>query len=200
MTCCRSIISSLARTAGSAQINATFWEERLTKSRIDGCWFGCTLGCAHAVDGYRVKTGPYQGECVIVDGPEYETIAGVGSNCGIFDPEAIIEMNFYCDTYGIDTISFGTAMAFVMECFEAGVLDLDKTGGSGPAFWECGRGAHTLAPDGCGRGLWQDIRSGYPQNEAVFHRALWCGCRFLSRTSVWKPKVWSIRYISRKNR
>ncbi len=115
--------------AESAQINATFWEERLTKSRIDGCWFGCTLGCAHAVDGYRVKTGPYQGECVIVDGPEYETIAGVGSNCGIFDPEAIIEMNFYCDTYALDTISFGTAMAFVMECFEAGVLDLDKTGG-----------------------------------------------------------------------
>lgn len=36
-----------------------------------------------------------------VDGPEYETAAGVGSNLGIFVPAPILEMNFYCDTYGI---------------------------------------------------------------------------------------------------
>ena len=111
------------------KINSIFWEKRLTKSRVDGCWFGCTLACAHAVDGYRVQTGPYKGECVTVDGPEYETIAGVGSNCGIFDPEIILEINFYCDTYGLDTISFGTSLAFAMECYETGVLDLEKTGG-----------------------------------------------------------------------
>jgi aldehyde:ferredoxin oxidoreductase len=38
-------------------------------------------------------------------------------------------MNFYCDTYGIDTISFTTGLAFVMECYEAGILDAAKTGG-----------------------------------------------------------------------
>ncbi len=116
------------------QISGDVWEQRFTQNMPDGCWYGCTLACAHAVDNYRVQTGPYAGGCVIVDGPEYETIAGVGSNCGIFDPAAILEINFYCDTYGIDTISFGTSMAFAMECFEAGVLTEDLTGGIDLSF------------------------------------------------------------------
>ena len=111
------------------KINGDVWEARLTQGLPDGCWYGCTLSCSHAVDGYTVRTGPYKGQKVIVDGPEYETIAGVGSNCGIFDPDAILEINFYCDTYGVDTISFGTLTAFVMECYEAGILDKEKTGG-----------------------------------------------------------------------
>ena len=111
------------------KINGDVWEARFTQGVPDGCWYGCTMACSHAVDGYTLRTGPYKGQTVIVDGPEYETIAGVGSNCGIFDPEAIMEINFYCDTYGIDTISFGTGTAFVMECYDAGVLDREKTGG-----------------------------------------------------------------------
>ncbi|HHS96999.1 MAG TPA: aldehyde:ferredoxin oxidoreductase [Chloroflexi bacterium] len=111
------------------KINGDVWEARFSQGLPDGCWYGCTLACSHAVDHYTVRTGPYKGQKVIVDGPEYETIAGVGSNCGIFDPDAILEINFYCDTYGIDTISFGTLTAFVMECYEAGILDKEKTGG-----------------------------------------------------------------------
>ncbi len=111
------------------KINGDVWEARFTQGGCHGCWYGCTMACSHAVDGYVVRTGPYKGQKVIVDGPEYETIAGVGSNCGIFDPDAILEINFYCDTYGIDTISFGTLTAFVMECYEAGILDKEKTGG-----------------------------------------------------------------------
>ncbi len=111
------------------KINGDVWEARFTQGMPEGCWYGCTLSCSHAVDGYELRTGPYKGEKVIVDGPEYETIGGVGSNCGIFEPWAILEMNFYCDTYGLDTISFGTGTAFVMECYEAGVLDKEKTGG-----------------------------------------------------------------------
>ena len=113
----------------AVKINGDVWEARFTQGLPDGCWYGCTLSCSHAVDGYTVRTGPYKGQTVIVDGPEYETIAGCGANCGIFDPDAILEINFYCDTYGIDTISFGTLTAFVMECYEAGILDKEKTGG-----------------------------------------------------------------------
>ncbi len=111
------------------KINGDVWEQHFTQGLVDGCWYGCTLSCSHAVDGYTVRTGPYKGQTVIVDGPEYETTAGVGSNCGIFAPGDILEINFYCDTYGMDTISFGTGTAFVMECYEAGVLDKEKTGG-----------------------------------------------------------------------
>jgi aldehyde:ferredoxin oxidoreductase len=96
---------------------------------FDGCWMGCALSCAHGVKDFVPTTGPYKGQKVFVSGPEYETIAGVGSNCGIFDADYVVEMNFYCDTYGLDTISVGTATAFVMECYEMGLIDKKVTGG-----------------------------------------------------------------------
>jgi len=105
------------------------WEKYFTQNIPDGCWFGCTLSCAHAVDNFELRTGPYKGHKVIVDGPEYETIGGCGSNTAIFDPDAVLEINFYCDTYGLDTISFGTLTAFLMDCYENGILDKERTGG-----------------------------------------------------------------------
>jgi aldehyde:ferredoxin oxidoreductase len=96
---------------------------------FDGCWKGCTVACSHGVKDFVPMTGPYQGQRVFVDGPEYETIAGCGSNIGVFDPFTIVEMNFYCDAYGLDTISVGTSIAFVMECFEMGLLNTSHTGG-----------------------------------------------------------------------
>ena len=110
-------------------ISSNVWVERFTQDKVDGCWFGCTLACAKAIDDFELKTGPYKGQKVRVDGPEYETIGGVGSNCGIFDPEYVAECNFYCDTYGLDTISFGTLTAFAMECYENGVINKEITGG-----------------------------------------------------------------------
>jgi aldehyde:ferredoxin oxidoreductase len=111
------------------KIDSKVWEQWFTQGLPDGCWYGCTMSCSHAVDGYELKTGPYAGQKVMVDGPEYETIAGCGSNLGIFEPWAIAEQNFYCDTYGIDTISFATATAFAMECYEMGLIDDAVTGG-----------------------------------------------------------------------
>jgi aldehyde:ferredoxin oxidoreductase len=96
---------------------------------FDGCWLGCSLSCAHVVKDFELKTGPYKGQRVFVTGPEYETVAGVGSNCGIFDVDHVIEMNYYCDVYGVDTISVGTATAFAMECYEMGLIDKRVTGG-----------------------------------------------------------------------
>ena len=113
----------------SPKINSLVWDALFTQTHPDACIYGCTMACSKGVDGYLVRTGPYAGQIVTVDGPEYETVAGCGSNIGIFNPPDIIELNFYCDTYGIDSISFGTLTAFVMECYEAGILDKEKTGG-----------------------------------------------------------------------
>ena len=96
---------------------------------FDGCWMGCTVACAHCVINFELTTGPGKGKKVLVDGPEYETIAGCGSNCGIFDPDYAIEMNYWCDTYGLDTISMGTSTAFAMECYENGLITDKHTGG-----------------------------------------------------------------------
>jgi aldehyde:ferredoxin oxidoreductase len=105
-----------------------FKRDYFTQGACDSCWPGCSMACAKAVDGFLLRTGPYAGEAVLVDGPEYETAAGC-ANMGCFDPGFAVEFNFYCDTYGIDTISAATCVAFVMECFEAGVIDRGVTGG-----------------------------------------------------------------------
>jgi aldehyde:ferredoxin oxidoreductase len=111
------------------KIASNVFKAKITQNTPDGCWYGCSMSCAKAVDNFELKSGPYKGHKVIVDGPEYENAAGLGSNCGIFDPDAVLELNFYCDTYAIDTISFGTLTAFVMECYENGILNKERTGG-----------------------------------------------------------------------
>jgi len=119
----------------AGKIHSRVWiEEYLTQGVADGCYHGCDMSCAHVAEGFLLRTGPDSGTKVMVDGPEYETLGGCGSNMGIFDPHWVLELNYYCDDYGVDTISFATLMAFVMECFEAGVLDKDKTGGLDLSF------------------------------------------------------------------
>lgn len=103
-------------------------QKYLTQDMPDGCWKGCSMACAKTADNFEIKTGPYKGQKVTVDGPEYETTAGA-ANMGCFDAEFLFEFNFYCDTYGVDTISLATCMAFVMECFENGIITTEHTGG-----------------------------------------------------------------------
>jgi len=117
----------------AGQIASSIWRARFGQGMPDGCWLGCTMSCSHAVDDFELRTGPYAGTKVLVDGPEYETAAGC-SNLGVYDPDFVLEANFYCDTYGIDTISYTTGLAFAMECFENGILDTEKTGGLDLSF------------------------------------------------------------------
>jgi len=111
------------------KIDSSVWKRHFTQNVPDGCWIGCNMSCSKGIDDYVVKTGPYKGQVVIVDGPEYENAAGLGANCGIFDPGYIIETNFYCDTYGICTITWSTLTAFIMECYQNGILNKERTGG-----------------------------------------------------------------------
>ncbi len=85
---------------------------KAVRSGKKGC-FSCALGC-----GNYSRTGKSA-----VEGPEYETLAIAGSNCGISDLEAIIEFNDLCDNLGIDTISVGNVIAFAMESTEKGIKD-----------------------------------------------------------------------------
>lgn len=111
------------------KINGEVWKSMYDFRGPDGCWYGCTLQCAHSVPHFHLQSGPYKGQAVNVDGPEYESLGALGSNLGIFDAPAVLELCFYCDTYGIDTISVGNSMAFAFECYELGILDKQKTGG-----------------------------------------------------------------------
>jgi aldehyde:ferredoxin oxidoreductase len=120
------------------KIDSKVWKQAFTQGVPDGCWLGCTLSCSHGVDHFPIKTGPYAGQCVLVDGPEYENAAGLGSNIGNFDPQKVLELNFYCDTYGIDTISFANCVAFAIECYEEGRITKEHTGGMELTFKDGG--------------------------------------------------------------
>lgn len=113
----------------AAQICGKFYAENLFDHRgMDGCFPGCNLQCTK---GGRVTlvSGAHRGRKVWVDGPEYETAAGFGSNLGIWNAEFIMEANWHCDNYGIDTITTATIMAFLMECFQRGFLSQVDTDG-----------------------------------------------------------------------
>jgi aldehyde:ferredoxin oxidoreductase len=88
-----------------------------------GC-YACPIRCKK-----RVKVdSPYFVD-PIYGGPEYETLAAFGSNCGISDPLAICKAHEICNRNGIDTISAGVTVSFAMECFEKGLLNAKDTGG-----------------------------------------------------------------------
>jgi aldehyde:ferredoxin oxidoreductase len=104
-----------------------FLDRYFTKNMPDGCYYGCNLACSKSSENVELTRGPYARQKVDIDGPEYETVAAV-SCMGIFDPHFVLEYNWYCDEYGLDTISTGTTTAFFMECFERGFLTADDIG------------------------------------------------------------------------
>jgi len=154
----------------AGRISSPVWREEFTQNMPDGCWLGCTMSCSHAVDDFELRTGPYRGQKVLVDGPEYET-AGGSSNLGVYDPNFVLEMNFYCDTYGIDTISFTTGLAFVMECYENGVLDREKTGGLDLRFGNGDAALEVLHQMARGEGFGVVVGQGIRRMKARFAEA-----------------------------
>jgi aldehyde:ferredoxin oxidoreductase len=141
------------------RIDMTALKTRVTQDMPDGCWKGCSMACAKTVDNFVLKTGPYRGQAVCVDGPEYETAAAC-SNMGCFDLDFVFEFNFYCDTYGVDTISVGTCIAFVMDAFESGVIDASHTGGKVLRFGAMPEALELLHEMARGEGFGVDVGQG----------------------------------------
>lgn len=110
------------------------WEESAEKINgftmaetvLTGRYFceACVLGCGRKI---KIEKGPYAG--VEGAGPEYETLALLGSNCLIDHLEALCYANELCNRYGLDTISLGGVVAFAMEAYERGLIDREETGG-----------------------------------------------------------------------
>jgi aldehyde:ferredoxin oxidoreductase len=90
---------------------------------MDSC-FACPLRCKKKAKFDK----PYSVDPAY-GGPEYETLASLGSNLGIDDLKAIVKGNEICNAASIDTISAGGVIAFCMECYERGLLTKEKTDG-----------------------------------------------------------------------
>ncbi len=108
---------------GAEAISGPTMSETILKRR-DTC-YGCVVRCKREVE---VTEGPFPVDARY-GGPEYETIATMGSYCGVADLKAIARANQLCNMYGMDTISCGATIAWAMDCFENGLLTTDDTDG-----------------------------------------------------------------------
>ncbi|MCB8987800.1 MAG: aldehyde ferredoxin oxidoreductase family protein [Ardenticatenaceae bacterium] len=90
----------------------------------DTC-YACAIRCK------RVVEAEWRDKQIIPEygGPEYESIATLGSYCGVTDLEAVCYANQLCNEYGVDTISCGATIAWAMECYENEVLNWEETDG-----------------------------------------------------------------------
>ena len=110
------------------------WEESaekisgitMSETVMTGRYFcdSCIIGC-----GRKIKIEKAFYPAVDGAGPEYETLAMLGSNCLIDDLAVLCYANELCNRYGLDTMSTGGVIAFGMEAYEKGLIDLEDTGG-----------------------------------------------------------------------
>ena len=110
------------RFPGVEKINAQLLCEKYLE-KMDNC-YGCPIRCKRVVK----LEEPFAVD-PIYGGPEYETLAALGTNCGIDNLEALMKANELCNRYGIDTISTGVGISFAMECVEKGILSRNDTDG-----------------------------------------------------------------------
>jgi aldehyde:ferredoxin oxidoreductase len=83
----------------------------------DPC-FRCPIACGRYCEADGIEGG----------GPEYETIWAFGADCGVSDLGAIIKANYWCNEYGLDTISAGSTLAAAMELYQRGKIKKEEFG------------------------------------------------------------------------
>ena len=95
-------------------------EQFMTRNR--GC-HSCMIHCGRVtkITGH----GQFDGHG---EGPEYETIYGLGTDCGVGNLAAVIKANYLCNEYGLDTLEAGCAIATAMELAEKGHLPESDVG------------------------------------------------------------------------
>jgi aldehyde:ferredoxin oxidoreductase len=102
-----------AQFDGAEKISGEALTDRLLV-RAATCW-DCPIACTRVT-----RTACGEGE-----GPEYQSLWGLGAACGIADLEAVAEANYLCNELGLDTISTGSTIACAMELAERGIIDSD---------------------------------------------------------------------------
>jgi len=84
----------------------------------------CPLACKKSG---RAPLGPYAG--LVHDGPEYETGTMLGSNLLIDDMAGMLKAIGDVDDLGLDTISTGNVIGFLMEAYDKKMIDRDYLDG-----------------------------------------------------------------------
>lgn len=100
--------------------------------------FGCAVACGREV---TLADSPYGVD--VVDGPEYEAVALLGSSLLIDDLPAVAYSNHLCNRYGMDVISAGSTIGLALLMYERGILTAADTGGI-PLRWGDAETVHAL--------------------------------------------------------
>ena len=98
--------------------------EEMKKKIVQGSFgcFSCPIRCG------RITEVKEDGKVWRGMGPEYETLALMGSSCEVDDLAAIAKANYLCDEFGVDSISTGGTIACAMELSERGYLPEEDLG------------------------------------------------------------------------
>jgi aldehyde:ferredoxin oxidoreductase len=116
----------------SEALDGTTMSKTILKER-DTC-YACTVRCKRVVE---VTEGPYKVD-PLYGGPEYESVATLGSYCEIGNLEAVSYASQLCNAYGMDTISCGATIAWAMDCYEHGIITKEDTEGIDLSFGNIG--------------------------------------------------------------
>ncbi|WP_434510589.1 aldehyde ferredoxin oxidoreductase family protein [Desulfitobacterium sp. AusDCA] len=84
--------------------------------------YACPIGCGKNSAIVSTKYGE-----VKLEGPEFETLGLLGTNCGLTQWEDVLHVSAVCDALGLDSISAGGCVSLAMECFEKGILTVKDT-------------------------------------------------------------------------
>ncbi|MBF7096965.1 aldehyde ferredoxin oxidoreductase family protein [Alkalibacter mobilis] len=105
------------------EISGETLAEKYLKKK-DPC-YRCPIGCGRYCEVDDIKG----------QGPEYETIWAYGSDCGVSNLGDIIKANYWCNEYGLDTISAGATIAAAMELYQKGLIKEEEITGAPSLEW-----------------------------------------------------------------
>ena len=84
----------------------------------------CPIGCHRRISVTKPAKYAVEGS-----GPEYEATGMLGAACLVDDVKAVAKANDICNREGIDSVSAGAFVGFLMECYEKGLITRKDTGG-----------------------------------------------------------------------
>jgi aldehyde:ferredoxin oxidoreductase len=98
-------------------------EETMGPYHMAGC-FGCQVHCRAQ---HKIPSGPYAGR--YDEGPEYTSQGAFGGETDTPRALTVLVGNHLVDQYGIDNLETGSTIAWAMELYELGILDIKQTDG-----------------------------------------------------------------------
>ncbi|MDM7920525.1 MAG: aldehyde ferredoxin oxidoreductase family protein [Methanosarcina sp.] len=89
---------------------------------------GCPIGCVHVAMLKRPFSKAHEYETLNIS-YDFELIYARGSNLGVTDPEAVLELIDACEKAGVDIISMGVVLAWATEMLLRGKISTIETMG-----------------------------------------------------------------------